>query len=167
VRNADGTNQHAVLALPDFSNERPGFSPDGTQVVFSHVGRITTMRSECASLGSRFTHNASGRRIGRTRSLLTGCARDSMPDLPIAEPGTSPDVPALRSCAGRISSHNHYSRCRVAVATHRSPARRQSGRLREPTTQDSQAQAARDCEIRAKDIMGGLCHEYWLKQRVA
>lgn len=25
----------------------------------------------------------------------------------------------------------------------------------------------RDCEIRAKDILGGLYHEYWLKQRVA
>jgi hypothetical protein len=72
VMNADGTNQHAVLAQPDFSNERPSFSPDGTQVVFSHIGRITTMRSECASLSSGFTHNASGRRIGPTRSLLTG-----------------------------------------------------------------------------------------------
>jgi transposase InsO family protein len=25
----------------------------------------------------------------------------------------------------------------------------------------------RDCEIRAKDILGGLHHEYWLEQRVA
>jgi putative transposase len=25
----------------------------------------------------------------------------------------------------------------------------------------------RDCEMRAKDILGGLYHEYWLKQRVA
>jgi hypothetical protein len=25
----------------------------------------------------------------------------------------------------------------------------------------------RDCEIRAKDILGGLYHEYWLEQRVA
>jgi len=24
-----------------------------------------------------------------------------------------------------------------------------------------------DCEIRAKDILGGLHHEYWLEQRVA
>lgn len=33
--NADGSNQHMLLAEPDFDDERPSFAPDGSAVVFS------------------------------------------------------------------------------------------------------------------------------------
>jgi Tol biopolymer transport system component len=35
LMNADGSNQHMLLADSDFSDERPSFSPDGSSVVFS------------------------------------------------------------------------------------------------------------------------------------
>ena len=33
--NADGSNQHLLLAESDFTDERPSFTPDGSSVVFS------------------------------------------------------------------------------------------------------------------------------------
>jgi Tol biopolymer transport system component len=35
LMNADGSNQHLVLADQDFSDDRPSFTPDGSSVVFS------------------------------------------------------------------------------------------------------------------------------------
>jgi Tol biopolymer transport system component len=35
LMNADGSNQHALLAEPDFHNEGPSFSPDGSAVIFT------------------------------------------------------------------------------------------------------------------------------------
>jgi Tol biopolymer transport system component len=35
VMNADGSNQHALLVEPDFHNEGPSFTPDGSAVIFT------------------------------------------------------------------------------------------------------------------------------------
>jgi Tol biopolymer transport system component len=35
LMNADGTNQHLLLAENDFTDERPSFAPDGSEVVFN------------------------------------------------------------------------------------------------------------------------------------
>jgi Tol biopolymer transport system component len=33
--NADGSQQHLLLADPDFNDERPSFTPDGSSVIFN------------------------------------------------------------------------------------------------------------------------------------
>jgi len=35
LMNADGSNQHLLLAEPDFRSERPSFTPDGNSVIFT------------------------------------------------------------------------------------------------------------------------------------
>jgi Tol biopolymer transport system component len=35
LMNADGSNQHVLLAAPDFEDERPSFTPDGGAVIFT------------------------------------------------------------------------------------------------------------------------------------
>jgi Tol biopolymer transport system component len=45
LMNADGSNQHLLLAEDNFNDERPGFTPDGSAIVFS---RCTLDREPCA-----------------------------------------------------------------------------------------------------------------------
>jgi Tol biopolymer transport system component len=45
LMNADGSNQHLLLAEPDFNDERPSFTPDGSSVIFN---RCRTDIEACA-----------------------------------------------------------------------------------------------------------------------
>jgi Tol biopolymer transport system component len=46
--NADGTNQHLVLAEKNFAENRPSFSPDGSKTVFSRCKLLVGDGSTCA-----------------------------------------------------------------------------------------------------------------------
>src|SRR5438552_4231963 len=46
--NADGSNQHLVLAESDFAENRPSFSPDGSKIVFGRCDLNIGYHDTCA-----------------------------------------------------------------------------------------------------------------------